>query len=231
MEIPLIFEDDYIIAVNKPANCIIHNSYYARNIKSKTLLQLLTEQHNSTYYPIHRLDFKTSGLVLLAKHKEKIPTFQHLFIKNQIQKRYIAVVRGFVNESIEISSPVKHPENKEYKDANTICTPLGTKEIDIAVHPYNSARYSLVELIPKTGRIHQLRIHMNKISHPIVGDYKYGDRFHNRMFETKFKLFSMFLHATSLSFKHPVTKKKININASFSEDWHKLFKLYEWEII
>ena len=71
----------------------------------------------------------------------------------------------------------------------------------------------MVKLQPKTGRLHQLRIHMNKISHPIIGDPKYGDRLHNRMFQKEFQCENLFLHAKNLSFIHPFTNENISISA------------------
>jgi len=103
-------------------------------------------------------------------------------------------------------------------------------QLNIAVHPYEFSRYSLVKLLPETGRMHQLRIHMNKISHPIVGDYKYGDRFHNRMFENEFNCNNLFLHANSIEFLHPISKNEINVNAPLPADWNKVFKNFNWKV-
>ena len=229
MKIEILFEDAYIIIVNKPNNVLIHNSYYARNIKDKTLLDLLKEQFNVDFYPVHRIDRKTSGILVLAKQKEDVSVFQDLFNSNTIKKEYLGVVRGFVNGKYHITSPVKNADTKVYKDAETFCEPLQTKQLDIAVQPYESSRYSLVLLKPTTGRMHQLRIHMNKISHPIVGDYKYGDRFHNRMFENEFNFNNLFLHAHSITFTHPKTLENIEIQAELPKDWELLFEKFEWE--
>jgi tRNA pseudouridine65 synthase len=228
MEIEILFEDTTIIIVNKPNNLLIHNSYYARNIKDATLLELLRDQLNTDFYPVHRIDRKTSGVLILAKHKKDVSIFQELFNTNQIKKTYFGVVRGFVNESKHITSPVKNADTKVYKDAETLCEPMFTKLLDIPVHPYSNSRYSLVKLNPSTGRMHQLRIHMNKISHPIIGDYKYGDRFHNRMFESQFNYPNLFLHAYSLDFIHPNTNKRISVNAKFTNDWIDLFEKFDW---
>jgi len=230
MEIEILFEDDYIIVVNKPNNVLIHNSYYARNIKEATLLDLLFQQFNNNFYPVHRLDRKTSGVLLLAKKKENVSIFQKLFNSNSIEKTYLGIVRGLIKSSIKIESPVKNPDTKIYKDAETFCKPLLDKSLDIAVKPYNTSRYSLVELRPTTGRMHQLRIHMNKISHPIVGDYKYGDRFHNRMFENEFNCHNLFLHAYSIKLKHPITTKNIFVKASLPIDWVSIFNYFDWSI-
>jgi len=230
MKIEILFEDDYIIIVNKPNNSLIHNSYYARNIKEPTLLELLNEQFGYDFYPVHRLDRKTSGVLVLAKQKENVAIFQELFNTNEIEKIYLGIVRGFVQETKLITSPVKNPDTQVYKDAETNCEPLNTKQLDIAVYPYENSRYSLVKLTPTTGRMHQLRIHMNKISHPIVGDYKYGDRFHNRMFEQEFNCCNLFLHAHQLNFTHPISKTKINVKAGLPVDWIKIMDLFKWEI-
>ena len=229
MKIEILFEDEYIIIVNKPNNVLIHKSYYARNVDGPTLLDLLFKQFNTNFYPVHRLDRKTSGVLLLAKQKENVAVFQELFNTNEIKKTYLGVVRGLINESKLINSPVKNPDTKLYKDAETFCEPICTKELEIAVHPYNGSRYSLVKLTPATGRMHQLRIHLNKISHPIVGDYKYGDRFHNRMFEQEFNCHNLFLHAYSLKLMHPISNEHLIIEANLPNDWNSVFNIFEWK--
>lgn len=230
MHIEILFEDDYIMVVNKPNNVLIHNSYYARNIKEPTLLDLLFQQFNENFYPVHRLDRKTSGVLLLAKQKENVSIFQELFNANSIEKTYLGIVRGLVKTSIKIDSPVKNPDTMVYKEAETYCKPLLMKNLDIAVKPYDTSRYSLVELKPTSGRMHQLRIHMNKISHPIVGDYKYGDRFHNRMFEDNFNCNNLFLHAHTLKLKHPITTDLIEVKANLPNDWNTIFNIFEWNL-
>lgn len=229
MKIDILFEDNYCIIINKPNNVLVHNSYYARNIKDATLLNLLKEQLNLELFPVHRLDRKTSGVLVLSKNKKHVAIFQELFNSNTIKKSYVAIVRGFVEEELKITTPVKNPDTKVYKDAATFCKPLHKIELKIAVHPYAFSRYSLVKLIPETGRMHQLRIHMNKISRPIIGDYKYGDRFHNRMFENEFNCNNIFLHASSIQFTHPILNTTISVNAILPSDWNKIFKIFNWE--
>lgn len=230
MKIEILFEDSYIIIVNKPNNVLIHNSYYARNIKDATLLELLQIQLNEIFYPIHRLDRKTSGVLVLAKQKSYVAVFQELFNSDTIQKIYLGIVRGFIDKPILIDSPVKNADTKVYKDAETLCEPLATHLLNIPVHPYENSRYSLVKLKPSTGRMHQLRIHMNKISHPIIGDYKYGDRFHNRLFESELACSNLFLHALSIEFTHPFTLKMIEIQAILPNDWKVIFDKFNWNI-
>lgn len=228
MNLEVVFEDEYCIVVNKPNNVLTHYSYYSRNIKTNILVDILKIKFGYELYPVHRLDRKTSGVILLAKNKKYISKFQELFTSLKITKKYIAIVRGTVSNEITVDSPVKNPDTKVYKEALTICKPIASVELDIPVQPYKTSRYSLVEFTPKTGRMHQLRIHSNKISHPIVGDYKYGDRFHNRNFETNFDCHNMFLHAYLLAFQHPFTSEEIVIKASLPSDWIRIFKKFKW---
>tara|TARA_B100000809_G_scaffold86740_1_gene85098 strand:- start:428 stop:1150 length:723 start_codon:yes stop_codon:yes gene_type:complete len=228
--IEIIFEDEFIIVVNKPNNFIIHESHYARNIRETTLLQFLEQQLGYPVYPAHRLDRKTSGVILLLKSKDNVSQFQELFNSKSIQKTYYAIVRGFSPDNGIIDSPVKNDDTGIYKEALTHYKSVNNIELNIPVHPYDNSRYSLIELKPQTGRMHQLRKHMNKINHPIVGDYKYGDRFHNRMFETEFECIYMFLHAYTLDFTHPITKIDLQLKADFPADWQKLFNKFNWTL-
>jgi tRNA pseudouridine65 synthase len=230
MEIPIIYQDEYIICVNKPNNVLVHHAHHSRNVADEqSLLQLLDEQIGGKFYPIHRLDRKTSGIILLAKETHYVSKFQDLFTANEIQKTYYGVVRGFSPETKIIDSPVKGRDANVHKEALTHLKTLEQVTLDIPVKPYDSSRYSLVELSPKTGRMHQLRVHSNKISHPLIGDTKYGDKNHDVMFEENFGWKNMFLHAGQLVFKHPFSNKELILKASFSEDWNALFKAFSWK--
>ena len=229
MILDVIFEDDYIIAINKPNNMLVHHAHHSRNVAEEiSLLQLIENEKGIKVYPIHRLDRKTSGIILLAKEKAYVAKFQELFIKKEIEKTYYGVVRGHAPETKKIDSPVKGRDANVHKDALTFLTTLQKITLNIPVKPYDSSRYSLVELLPKTGRMHQLRVHMNKISHPLIGDAKYGDKNHDTMFAENFGWKNMFLHAGKLEFTHPFTTEKTKLNASFSEDWIVLFEKFSW---
>ena len=93
-------------------------------------------------------------------------------------------------------------------------------EKDFSIPPYPTSRYSLVLMQPQTGRTHQLRIHANKISHPIIGDHKYGNRHHNHYFSDELGLSNLFLHAYRLCFKHPITGNQLNIKAKLPAFWN-----------
>jgi tRNA pseudouridine65 synthase len=216
--------------VNKPNNFLIHQSHYARNIVEITLLQKLESQLGYPVYPLHRLDRKTSGIIILLKDKSRVAEFQELFSSKTIQKTYFAIVRRFSPERGEINSPVKEDDNGIYKDALTKFETLAQIELPIAVNLHNTSRYSLIKLMPHTGRMHQLRKHMNKINHPIIGDPKYGDRFHNRMFEKEFGSTYLLLHAHQIEFIHPISKHQMNLAADFTDTWKTLLKQFNWEI-
>lgn len=219
--IDILYEDDFIIAVNKPNNVLVHHSHYARNILDDSLLQLLKKQKEAAFYPINRLDRKTSGIVLLCKDKEKVSLFQDLFNQKKITKVYYALVRGHV-EPMTIDSPVKN-ERGNYKAAVSKVAPIETYTVDIPVKPYPASRYTLLEMQPITGRTHQLRIHANKIAHPIIGDHKYGNRHHNKMFEEKLGFQNLFLHCKTNRFEHPITSEQIEIEAPFPTFWSECF--------
>ena len=229
MSLDIIFEDQFIICVNKPNNMVVHHAYHSRNVADETcLLQLIQAEKGIKVYPIHRLDRKTSGIILLAKETTNVSKFQELFTNNEIEKTYYGVVRGFSPETKTIDSPVKGRDASIHKDALTYLKTLEQIVLEIPVKPYDSSRYSLVELKPKTGRMHQLRVHTSKISHPLIGDIKYGDKNHDLMFEENFGWKNMFLHAGHLKFKHPFSEEVLILKANFPKNWISLFEEFTW---
>jgi len=230
MSLEIIYQDNYCLLVTKPNNVLVHHAHHSRNkIEEESLIQLIENQFGKRYYPIHRLDRKTSGIILLTSKREYVASFQALFTNNEIQKIYYGVVRGFSEDNKVINSPVKGRDALVYREAETQLNCLDKIELNIPVKPYDSSRYSLVELKPKTGRMHQLRIHMNKVSTPLINDAKYGDKNHDLMYAKQFGWKNLFLHAGSLEFIHPFTNKKLILKSSFSEDWVQLFQEFSWK--
>lgn len=229
MSLQILFEDDYVLCVSKPNNMLVHHAFHSRNVADEiSLLQFIEAEKGYKTYPIHRLDRKTSGSILLAKDKTYVAKFQELFTTNTIEKTYFGLVRGFSPEEKVIDSPVKGRDANVHKEALTHFKTLANVTLQIPVKPYDSSRYSLVAMKPKTGRMHQLRVHCNKISHPLIGDPKYGDKNHNIMFEEHFNCKNLFLHAGELKFTHPFTTEKLNLKAPFLEDWLFLFNEFSW---
>ncbi len=218
MEVKILFEDEQCLVVYKPNNLLVHHSYYARNIEETSLTDLLREQGWGEACPVHRLDRKTSGLILFAKKAQWVSDFQQLFGNGGVEKKYLALLRGFVNAEGIIDSPVKN-DRGNYKEAKTIFKCLEQFERNYIIPPYEKQRYSLVEMIPVTGRMHQLRIHANKIAHPIINDPKYGNRHHNHYFQQELGIHELFLHAYSLKFKQPFSGEIINLQADLPDFW------------
>lgn len=230
MDLEVIFEDKYFICVSKPNNMLVHHAHHSRNVADETsLLQLIQEEKGIKTFPIHRLDRKTSGIILLAKETTYVSKFQELFTNNEIEKTYYGVVRGHSPETKTIDSPVKGRDANVHKEALTHLKTLAQVILEIPVKPYDSSRYSLVEMKPKTGRMHQLRVHTNKISHPLIGDAKYGDKNHDVMFDENFGWKNMFLHAGKLIFTHPFSKEELILKAPFPKDWISLFEEFSWK--
>ncbi|WP_233188569.1 pseudouridine synthase [Tenacibaculum sp. SG-28] len=193
MKIKVLYQDAYIVCVSKPNNVVVHHAHHSRNVADeKSLLQHLNAIFDKQLYPIHRLDRKTSGVIILARETKYVSKFQALFTEQSIHKVYFGLVRGHSPSKTIIDSPVKGRDAKVYKDAITQLESLEHITLNIPVKPYETSRYSLVKLTPKTGRLHQLRIHCTKISHPLIGDPKYGDKNHNVMFEKEFQCENLF---------------------------------------
>jgi tRNA pseudouridine65 synthase len=201
----------------------VHHSHQARNLtETVSLVEWLRDTHQQVAFPVHRLDHKTSGIVLFCKDTQHVSAFQNLFDTQQIEKKYLALVRGHIFGEGIINSPVKN-ERGNYKAAETHYKSIEHYTLEIAVEPYPTSRYSLIEFTPKTGRTHQLRIHANKLAHPIIGDPKHGNRHHNHMFEEQLQLPNLFLHAHRLSFIHPFTQERIFLEAPLPEFWEQFF--------
>ncbi|SEB43854.1 tRNA pseudouridine synthase C [Tenacibaculum sp. MAR_2009_124] len=231
MSLEIIYQDEYIVCVSKPNNVVVHHAHHSRNVvDEKSLLQLLQEQLGEKLYPVHRLDRKTSGIILLTRETKFVSDFQKLFTDNAIIKRYFGIVRGHAPERLIIDSPVKGRDSDVYKEAETLLEAVNQITLDIPVKPYDTSRYSLVRLTPKTGRLHQLRIHTNKISHPLIGDPKYGDKNHNLMYQENFNCGNLFLHAKTLEFQHPYLKKELILSTSLPEDWKTILQTFNWSI-
>ena len=237
MMIPLLeilYQDKFLVVINKPAGIAVHRSKLCRSEKLY-ILQLLRQQINRFVYPVHRLDKPTSGILVFGLNREVANTMMHQFAARNIQKTYTAVVRGFTQGEESINYPLARTDRKvsqldpERQSAETDYTRVKTVETPEAIGRYQTARYSLLTVTPKTGRYHQIRKHMAHIAHPIIGDTKYGDRFHNRFFKQQLGLQHLMLSATDISFNHPVTNTKLTITTQPNPDFEKLFQLWHWD--
>ena len=199
-------------------------------------LQLVRDMVGQWVYPVHRLDKPTSGVLVFALSSEIASTLSKEFMAGNVQKEYLAVVRGYIQEMDTINYPLKVLLDKksdrdrrnieESQEAVTNYARLATLELPYPVSRYPVARYSLVKLLPKTGRKHQLRRHLKHIFHPIVGDTKYGRGEHNKLFREKFDCHRLLLHASKIEVTHPITKQRLTIEADLDETFTKIVKLF-----
>jgi tRNA pseudouridine65 synthase len=187
-------------------------------------LQLLRDQIGQKVYPAHRLDRKTSGLLLFAKSKESNSFLQEQFRTQRVKKVYHAIVRGFISEQGLIDYPLTN-EGKT-QDAQTDFKLLKHLEIPLPSGKFPTSRYSLVELRPQQGRFHQLRKHMAHIFHPIIGDRPHGCNKQNKLWKTEFQMTSMLLHAQSLIFQLP-SQEIIELEANYSPVFQNTLELLQ----
>lgn len=215
----LCFSDPYFVAVHKPAGLLVHRSALAGD--RRTLMHALRDQLGQHVYPIHRLDRGTAGIVLFALSSEAASAIGQDLQAHGIQKRYLAVVRGWLPEAGRIDHPLEKDGSGVLQDAVTDFRRLATAELPIPVDRYATARYSLAEISPLTGRMHQIRRHFAHLRHPILADRKRGDRHHNRMWEERFQMTTMQLLAWRLDFQHPFTGEAISIRTRPDAEMHR----------
>lgn len=219
--IEILYIDDFIVVVNKPAGLLVHKTKIAEE-QNEFLIQKLRDQLGRKVYPAHRLDRKTSGVIVCALDKEVDAILQANMRDDSAQKYYVCVVRGYVPERGCIDSPLKK-ENGKLQEAKTLFAKLQETEIPVFVSRYPQSRYSIALVHPKSGRMHQIRRHMAHIRHYIIGDLKHGECKHNKMFKENFDLKNMLLHAWRLKFKHPVHEKWIECEAPFPIHFIQIF--------
>ncbi|WP_454879080.1 pseudouridine synthase [Sphingobacterium detergens] len=220
MSLEILYEDESIVAINKPHGLLVHRSSIARDT-SEFALQILRDQLGKTVYPAHRLDRKTGGVLLFSLNKETDQYLQKSFQEHQIDKKYLAVLRGFANEEGIIDYPLKK-ENGTLQDAQTSFRLLAKSELDIPFGKFPTSRYSLVEANPLTGRMHQLRRHFAHIFYPIIGDRPHGCNKQNKFWKENYQMDTMLLHASELTFKHPLSGETVHVKAAIQSDFQKV---------
>ena len=225
MELEILFEDEYIIAINKPSGLLVHRTSIAAQ-ETIFALQLLRDQIGQHVYPVHRLDRPTSGVLLFAKQEEVLPALKNLFSEREMEKTYLTIVRGIpAIQQGSIDHPLKSERSGRLQEAKTNYQVLSESEMPFnSTGRYPTSRYSLLEVKPETGRTHQIRRHMAHIRHYILGDKKHGDNKQNIFLEREFGLQNLMLHAQSLSFSHPVSGDFLYISCLPPEHFLKTLK-------
>jgi len=221
--INLLYLDSWFAAINKPNGLTVHRSQATGNVQHFAL-QLLRDHLGRRVYPVHRLDSKTSGVLLFALDTQTLRLMQEQFAGQQVDKTYHAIVRGFAPEETVIDYPLVNEVGKQ-QDAVTELRLLAKAEIDLPYGKFLTSRYSLVELRPRTGRMHQIRRHLAHINHPVIGDRPHGCNKQNRLFKAQFNTTEMMLHARSLRFVHPVSGQVVFIKADYQATFRLLLTL------
>ena len=215
LELDIVFEDDYLAVVHKPAGISVSGNKYRTVLNALPVNLKNSKQPDALKWPrpVHRLDYGTSGLLLVAKTRKAIMDLGEQFEKRQIKKKYAAVVLGETDDDGVITDTI------EGKEAVTKFRLLQK------VRSVHTDWLSLVELFPETGRTHQIRIHMAGLGHPVLGDEKYGAEF--KLLKHK----GLFLAAVGLDFKHPLTGKGLSFQLDIPYKFHRRMETEQkrWE--
>lgn len=225
--LPILFRDEDYVAVHKPAGMLVHRTY--RGSDEPAVLQTLRDQLGHRIYPIHRLDRGTSGVVVFGCTPRAAAELAERFSERTVYKCYRAIVRGWIEPTHDVvDAPIREGGDGPRRDAVSEYRRVATIELPRPVGRYSTARYSLVELRPRTGRTHQLRLHMAHRRHPIVGDVRHGDGRHNRLFRDAFGCHRLLLWALRLGFVHPRTGREVEIVAAEEPDLRRLLATLGW---
>ncbi|ATC95219.1 tRNA pseudouridine(65) synthase TruC [Pseudoalteromonas tunicata] len=233
----ILFQDEHFVAIDKPSGLLVHRSFLDKH-ETQFAMQMLRDQLGQHVFPVHRLDRPTSGVLLFALSSDAARKMNEQFSDHRVTKRYLALVRGFAPDYRLLDRPLKEEldkiadkyadQNKAPQAAQTEFRCLQQVTLPIALGKYPTIRYSLVECFPKTGRKHQIRRHLNFLSHPIIGDVNHGDNQHNHFFWQHFERQRLMLFAQRLTFMHPYSGQKIIIEAPLGESTLALFNQFSW---
>ncbi len=220
--LPIIYQDERVVAIHKPSGLLVHRSELDRH-ETRFAVQLLRDQLGRHVYPAHRLDRGTSGVLVFALDKDTARSLGGQFERQEVVKTYLAVVRGHPPEAGRIDHALSRRRDDaewvgerstdEAQPAVTDFRRLATCELPHQVDRYPNSRYALVELTPHTGRRHQLRRHLKHIAHPIIGDATFGKGRHNRLFQQLFGCHRMLLACVRMQLRHPVDGRPLDLCA------------------
>ncbi|MFC3199305.1 pseudouridine synthase [Parapedobacter deserti] len=227
MTLDVLYKDEHLIAVNKPPGLLVHRSSIAKDV-SMFALQLLRDQIGKPVYPAHRLDRKTSGILLFSLDKTSDSMMQQLFAARQTEKTYVAVLRGYAPLKGEIDYPLKK-ESGTMQNALTRFWTIATAEVALPSGKHQTSRYSLVRAVPETGRMHQLRRHFAHILHPIIGDRPHGCNKQNKLWKQTYNMDTMLLHASKLHFRHPVSGSDVTIEAPLHPEFNRAMSILKFQ--
>ncbi len=215
ISLDIIYEDDYLLIVNKPAGMVVHPAVgnWTGTLVNALLYYcdtLPVEQSNLRPGIVHRLDKETSGVIVTAKTLQAQQKMVELFSSRKVEKKYLAICLGKPWQE-KVCQPIgRHPVRRKEQ----AIIPEGKEATSLIKVIQSNDKLSLVEVQILTGRTHQIRVHLKSIHAPVLGDSTYG----NPSTNLKYKAKRQFLHASSLKFFHPFTQKTIEVKADLPED-------------
>lgn len=235
ISLSVLYRDDAICVINKPAQMLMHRSPIATS-DTVFVLQCARDQFDRHIWPVHRLDRGTSGALILAFEEEAARRLGCDMMDGLVKKRYCALTRGWISQSLLIDHPIKpliDPYVKHQKfdpqDARTLVKPLAQAELPITNDRFPTTRVGMVSVELLTGRRHQIRKHMKTISHPILGDATYGKGPINRAMAAHFGVDRLMLHCARLQFRHPMDGRQMDVCAPLDERMGRVVSALKWD--
>lgn len=209
--IEILYRDDALVAVSKPSGLAVHRGWAQDASYAMTEVRDLLSQW---VYPVHRLDRSASGVLLFGLSPEAARALCTSFERHEVEKTYLALVRGAPPDELTIDHPLRPDNSDEPQAAVTQVTRLA-----------QYGRYAWVEARPLTGRLHQIRRHLKHIACPLIGDVRYGKGEHNRLFRQHYGLHRLALHAACLQVKSPATEQLLRFEAPLPADLQRALQL------
>jgi 23S rRNA pseudouridine955/2504/2580 synthase len=223
-EFEVLLEDEHLLAIHKPAGVAVHGG---SGVSFGVIEQLRQARPTARYLElVHRLDKETSGVLLLAKKRSALVHLQDQFRDRGTSKIYAALVFGAWPEKLKVIDLALHKDNDGAGERNVRVVaadnPNGRRSITLVKVARRSDQFSLLDVTLKTGRTHQIRVHLAHHGHPIVGDPKYGDFARNKALSKIGATARMFLHAHELSFDHPGSGARITLRATLPSEFESM---------
>ena len=229
MLLSVLYQDPWLAVVDKPAGLMVHDSVLAAG-ETDFAADRLRAQFDRPIHLVHRLDRATSGSLLLAFDRDTASALGKAVMAQQLEKRYLAVCRGWPEAEFEIDHPLDGgPGKPQKKPAVTRFRRLATGELPVPSAGFPTSRYALLECEPLTGRFRQIRRHLKHSSHHLVGDTSHGDGRHNRNFRM-LGVHRMLLHARRLGFVHPATGERLRVAAPVDAEWQQVLDRFGWSL-
>jgi 23S rRNA pseudouridine955/2504/2580 synthase len=221
---PVLYEDEHLLVVDKPSGVAVHGG---SGISSGVIEQLRMARQGVAFLElVHRLDRDTSGVLMLAKKRAALTGLHEQLREGGVHKHYLALVLGEWKDAKRNVKAALHKYVAASGERRVVVNEDGQQAHTIFRLVRNVPGYSLLDAELKTGRTHQIRVHLAHIGFPIAGDDKYGDFEANKRL-SKQGLKRMFLHAASLQFNHPANGQMLNIEAPLAPELQRFLELVQ----